>query len=94
MPYIEQNNQEEFSINKNEKFHGAEFDVSAHAISDDELDAVSGSCGECDIVVVRCPYCNAETRQNTWPRTRNSVSNERTAPPTGIPDSEPRRILP
>ena len=29
-------------MNKNDKFHGAEFEVSARAISDEELDSVSG----------------------------------------------------
>ena len=29
-------------MNKNDKFHGADFEASAQAISDDELDTVSG----------------------------------------------------
>ena len=47
-------------MNKNDKFHGAEFDVSAQAISDEELDAVAGGCEEYDAVEVWCPYCNAK----------------------------------
>lgn len=31
-------------MNKNDKFHNADFEVNAHAISDDELDAVAGGC--------------------------------------------------
>ena len=47
-------------MNKNEKFHGAEFEVNAQAITDEQLDAVSGgglttnSDG-----AVRCPNCSA-----------------------------------
>lgn len=33
-------------MNKNDKFHCAEFDVNAHAISDEELDAVSGGASD------------------------------------------------
>lgn len=42
-------------MNKNEKFHGAEFDVSAQAISDEELDAVSGGSSYQRYVI--CPNC-------------------------------------
>ena len=52
-------------MNKNDKFHGAEFEVNAQAISDEELDAVSGGCDYCEDpldyhIVVQCPYCNVE----------------------------------
>ena len=52
-------------MNKNDKFHGAEFEVNAQAISDEELDAVSGGCDHCEDLVeysllVQCPYCNVE----------------------------------
>lgn len=42
-------------MNKNDKFHGAEFGVNAQAISDDELDCVAGGSEEYPFV---CPYCN------------------------------------
>jgi len=35
-------------MNKNDKFHGAEFEVSAQAISDEQLESVSGG-GSLDI---------------------------------------------
>lgn len=39
-------------MNKNDKFHGAEFEVSAQTISDEQLEGVAG--GSASMV---CPYC-------------------------------------
>ena len=50
-------------MNKNEKFHGADFEVNAPAISDDELDAVSGGYG----VTTVCPKCGATVYGNPTP---------------------------
>lgn len=33
-------------MNKNDKFHGEEFEVNAQAISDENLEGVSGGCHE------------------------------------------------
>ena len=42
-------------MNKNDQFHGAEFEINAQSISDEELEAVSGGYGE--IYGFVCPYC-------------------------------------
>jgi len=45
-------------MNKNDKFHGAEFEVNTQAISDEQLDAVSGGGLTTDSDgAVRCPNC-------------------------------------
>lgn len=43
-------------MNKNDKFHGAEFEVSAHAISDEELDSVAGGTTNSNFSIY-CSYC-------------------------------------
>jgi len=40
-------------MNKNDQFHGAEFEVNARAISDEEMEAVAGG----SMLGERCPYC-------------------------------------
>jgi len=46
-------------MNKNDQFHGADFEVSARAISDEKLEGVAGGYHEsCDYQI--CPYCGAE----------------------------------
>ena len=45
-------------MNKNDKFHGAKFDVSAQAISDEELNTVSGGWSGWDENLSRCPLCH------------------------------------
>ena len=42
-------------MNKNDKFHGTEFEVNAQAISDEELEGVSGGNGHSGFTP--CPYC-------------------------------------
>jgi len=55
-------------MNKNDKFHGAEFEVNTQAISDEELDAVSGgglttnSDGK-----MRCPNCGEWISEFSYP---------------------------
>lgn len=43
-------------MNKNDKFRNADFEVNAHAISDDELDAVAGGALRPYKI---CPYCGS-----------------------------------
>ena len=42
-------------MNKNDKFHGAEFEVNAQAISDEQLEGVSGGNSYDGRII--CPYC-------------------------------------
>jgi len=44
-------------MNKNDKFHGAEFEVNTQAISDEELDAVAGGLTTDKDGCVLCPNC-------------------------------------
>ena len=64
-------------MNKNDKFHGAEFNVSAQAISDEELDAVAGGCEENDAVEVWCPYCNAKMTQKSLAAHKESCARSK-----------------
>ena len=41
-------------MNENDKFHSADFEVNSQAISDEELDAVSGGTDEDHIYCVSC----------------------------------------
>lgn len=43
-------------MNKNDQFHGAEFEINAQSISDEELNAVTGGYGELFDEKI-CPYC-------------------------------------
>jgi len=46
-------------MNQNDKFHGAEFEVNAQAVTDEKLEGVTGGSEKSNDRST-CPYCNRE----------------------------------
>ena len=44
-------------MNKNDKFHGAEFEVNAQAVTDEKLEGVDGGFTTNSDGNIRCPNC-------------------------------------